>query len=210
MSGTELWSASRTVQFTFKASNLMKATNRTTSPTISIVVAIILLGLTHIAIGGDAKTNRWRGQQTIWWNDAQLVTNAIVSVLAVQAANPALQSDRGFSEHRGNVTDLVLVLDNMNDPRKLAEVAGLTPYYLGEAPSQMYYCVLLRKGTALRPVLENRLSSAGNECINRFGSPDAKMEGLHVPMCLSDQQYRRRLQQIVAAIEQDKSCAIEQ
>jgi hypothetical protein len=184
------------------------------SKQLELWLAFLFLVITLLpiqpTIAADSAQKAWQSKQMVWWNEAQLVKTAVVSVLALQAANPTLQSAPTFTEHRTSVTDLLLLFDSMRSKGSVETLAELTPYYFGEAPGEMYSCLLLRKGKALVPLISKLLASKRNECIEKFGPPKDRLEGLEVPVCLADETYRSRLRSTLEGIRSGATCTIEQ
>jgi hypothetical protein len=67
------------------------------------------------------------------------------------------------------VEALIFLYDSWNSNDSLKVLASFSNYYLGEAPGALYDCVVLRKGKAIRPYLEQELRSDRGECMDEFG-----------------------------------------
>jgi hypothetical protein len=67
------------------------------------------------------------------------------------------------------VEALFFLYDSWNSKDSLRVLASFSNYYLGEAPGALYDCVVLRKGKAIRPYLEQQLRSSRDECMDEFG-----------------------------------------
>jgi hypothetical protein len=67
------------------------------------------------------------------------------------------------------VQGLLLLFDSWNSDESLRVLASFSNYYLGEAFGGLYDCLVLRKGKAIRPYLEQALRSNSDECKKEFG-----------------------------------------
>ncbi len=174
------------------------------SPTVLRPVAALLVvccacllppfSNTAVATGGD-----WRGKQEIWWNDAHLVKSAIVSYLKLLHDNPELHTKEN---PQWQILSLILVLDSHNDAQSLNTLASLAPYNLGASGSEIYACVVQRKGTKILSALQAAITSGNNECTDAMGSDSSA--------CLKPSDYRARVQGLISAVKADRSCTIEQ
>jgi len=175
-----------------------------------LILLLLLCGAaTRLYAEGNTKsTSEDSSQQTIWWEDDQLVKDAIISSLVVAAAHPNLMSDERFAEHLSDVEELVLLFDSMSSDRSVNTLASLSPYYLGEASSEMYACLVVRKRERIRQALLGLLSSKKNECIDKYGN--SVPSGIGISVCLPDGTYRRNLKQYLKSIDERKKCTIEQ
>lgn len=174
----------------------------------ALTMVLLLVACNALRAGTDENSSQ--SKQNIWWDDGQLVKGAIVSALALQAANPSLRSDPKFTEHMSSVTDLLLLFDSMESKKGLQALAELTSYYLGEHPHEIFSCLLRRKGKVMQPILTGLLASKRNECISKIGEPKLNPQGLEVSVCLSEVEYRKQLADSVAAIGRGTPCIIEQ
>jgi hypothetical protein len=163
-------------------------------------------------VAGAAEPPRadWRSRQTIWWKDDQLVKAALLSLISLETSDPRLISDPNFVEHSSSVANLLLIFDSESSQASLSSLASLAPYYLGEAPSEIYSCLVLRKGQRIKKMLSRLKASPRNECIDKFGPPKASTSGLEAAACLSDAAYRSRLNSFFESIERNQSCTIDQ
>ena len=84
-----------------------------------------------------------------------------------------------------DVATLLYAYDSLSSKRDIRDLASMTSYYLGEANGVLYRCLILRKGKAIMPALEELAAKHANECIDHFGT--------QTKMCLSDKEYRDSL-----------------
>jgi hypothetical protein len=146
-----------------------------------------------------AASGDWRKEQTIWWNDAQLVKSAVVGYLKLLNSNPDLMSK---DNPLWQIDSLVLILDARNDRTTLNVLASLSSYNLGASGSEVYQCVLRRKGSKILPLLQASLEAGKNECTETIAR-DATV-------CRTPAEHATWLKDNIAAIKADRSCALDQ
>lgn len=146
-----------------------------------------------------ATSGDWRKEQTIWWNDAQLVKNAVVDYLKLLNSNPNLMSK---DNPLWRVDSLILILDSANDLTTLKVLSSLSSYNLGASGGELYQCVVRRKGSRILPLLQATLASGKNECTESVGR-DATV-------CRTPVEHSVWLKDNIAAIKADRSCTLEQ
>jgi hypothetical protein len=139
---------------------------------------------------------------------AQLLKQTIVSDLAIYVAQPSLSGppDTGQIAY---ITGRLSLFDRMDTPDALEVLAGLSGYYLGAPAEQLYDCLCLRKGLALKPYLEQLLRSGNPECLRRFGSafqtPSPALD--EHAFCPNDQQLTDHLTKLIGEIDAAKPCS---
>jgi hypothetical protein len=133
-----------------------------------------------------------------------VVKDAIVAGLALRALRPDLKTDRKVSSEFWRISALLVLFDSMSSKGDVAVLASLSTYYLGEAPGEVYECLLMRKGRSVRPFLDQILVSPENECRDRFGSDAA------AGLCHTDDERRQLLRTVLARIDRNTPCTIEE
>ena|SRR5882762_6300 len=161
-----------------------------------VVASLALICAVGLAL---AAGGAWRKQQTIWWNDAQLVKSAISGYLKLFNSSPELRSK---DNPLWDIDSLVLILDARNDEATLKALVSLSSYNLGASGSEVYQCVLWRKGPKIVPLLQTTLASGMNECEESVG------RGALV--CRTKAENAGWLKDNIEAIKADRSCMIEQ
>lgn len=140
---------------------------------------------------------------------AKLLKRAIVSDLAVFAQDHNLRPTTGYSDHLEYVTSQLLLFDGINSPEALTMFASLSGYYLGAPAEKLYQCLALRKGKTLEPLLQHYLHYGNPECITELGQdfskPSPSLDGY--ALCSTTQQQEKRLTDLIARIDDGKSCA---
>jgi len=120
---------------------------------------------------------------------AALVKRAIVSLPHSEADEDA-------------VLGLMLLFDSWNSDESLRVLASFSSYYLGEASGGLYDCLVLRKGKAIRPYLEQVLRSNSDECMAEFG---ARSRG----NC-EDSRRKERIRNLLSRIDSGERCSNEE
>lgn len=177
--------------------------------TISAWRAVAVAVLCASPVAHSSAERDWRGAQDTWWNDAELVKDAIVAGAALKAMTPDLAQDKRATDHFWRLSTVLLLFDSMSSQKSLAMLASLSPYYLGEAPDEIYSCLVQRKGKRIAPFLRKLAESKiANECLQRFGMPrEPGQTGRR--LCLDTDEHRLRLQELLARIDRDQPCTIE-
>lgn len=84
------------------------------------------------------------------------------AILALSAADRVPQVDRAqkLGDHvESSVESLLLLLDRHNSNEALRQISRLNYYYIGEAPGEIYDCVVVRKSNRIVPFLKAAITS---------------------------------------------------
>jgi hypothetical protein len=157
---------------------------------------VVVVGCVHRA--STRQPAGWRAEQEVWWTRSGLVKDAIVSYLRFLDEHPEV--DEASSPY-WEIVSLILLLDGEHDTATLEALADLTSYYIGESGAEVMHCIILRTGSKLTPMLEERLSSGRNDCHAVLGASSTR--------CLAGDDYRAFLEGTLKAIKRDESCYIE-
>jgi hypothetical protein len=65
--------------------------------------------------------------------------------------------------------DALLLLDTESSEVALRRIVALSHFDLGTAASEVYGCMVIRKGQAIVPYIEQELERPGNPCASEFG-----------------------------------------
>ena len=140
---------------------------------------------------------------------ARLLKQAIVSDLAIFTQEGSVGTDMSRRDHSEYLVSRLALFDSMGSPEALGVFASLSGYYLGARGEKLYDCIALRKGKALEPFLKQYLGNANPECLwdlgQKFAAPSDALGG-HA-LCLSDQQQRDHLTNLIVEIDTAKSCS---
>lgn len=150
----------------------------------------------------SGKDMDWRQRQEIWWRNSDSLVDGIVTFARVRFL--AKSDDTLLAEVTDSQVGLLLILDSDSSDAALTNLARLSSYYLGEAPGEIYQCVVLRKGTRMLPALKQQLARRdSDECVGKHG--DSKL-------CVSNLRPEGHLAAVsglIAAIERDAPCTLE-
>jgi hypothetical protein len=161
-------------------------------------VLVVLIGtLPAVADAG------WRGKQEKWWTTSESVYVAISALVRVRSLLP--QGSEASGDITDGTIDLLVLLDADNSPHALDSLTKLADYNIGEAPAEVYACVVQRKGPKILGRLQDQLRSGTvDDCVSRFGATTT--------MCIangSKDARHDRLKLLVSRIKADAACSIE-
>jgi hypothetical protein len=142
------------------------------------------------------------------FSTAQLLKQAILSDLAIYVIQPNFPGGPNGSQ-LPNVAGQLSLFDRMNAPDALPVLASLSGYYLGSGNERLYDCLVLRKGAALKPYLEELFRSGSLECLRQFGAaygnPSSALNG-HA-FCPNQRQVAEHLAKLIGEIDAAKPCS---
>jgi len=138
---------------------------------------------------------------------ARLLKQAIVFDLAI-SIQERVGSDKAHTDHSEYVVSRLALFDPMGSPEALSVLASLSGYYVGARGEKLYDCLVLRKGKALKTLLEQYLDNGNPECLRELGQSFAKPSNAlgGYALCPSDQRQRDHLTRLIAEIDTAKSC----
>jgi hypothetical protein len=140
---------------------------------------------------------------------ARLLKRAIVSSLALFVKEQTSRSDKAYTAVSENVVSRLSLFDPLGSSEALGVLASLSGYYLGARGEELYRCLVLRKGKALEPYLEQYLHNRNPECSQELGAtftkPSSALDGY--ALCRSDQQQKAHLATLIAAIYSESACS---
>ena len=140
---------------------------------------------------------------------AQLLKRAIVSDLALFTQAHTARSDKAYTDLSEYVVRRLSLFDPLDSPTALQVFAGLSGYYLGARGEELYDCLSLRKGKALKPYLEQYIHNGNAECSKELGQsftkPSIALGGYAI--CPSDQQQKAHLAALIAEIDSARKCS---
>ena len=140
---------------------------------------------------------------------APLLKRAIVANLALFVKEQTSRSDKAYAALSENVVRRLSLFDQLGSPEALGVLASLSGYYLGARGTELYRCLVLRKGKALEPYLEQYLHNRNPECSQELGAtftkPSSALDGY--ALCRSDQQQKAHLATLIAAIYSESACS---
>lgn len=157
----------------------------------------------------DNKINSmdWRNQQEIWWSNDNIIKDTVLSVLAIKNKHLKLGKNEDEAEYADLLNDigyLLLLFDSMNSERSLSTLASFLPYNIGESGSEIYHCLLIRKGKKIKPYLIRISQISNDECIEKFGKKSSICKNN-----LSTQMINQEIGNIIESIDKNNSCTIE-
>lgn len=168
----------------------------------------IIASLLHAGpVVADPKTaaSDWRSKQEKFWKHSDSLFDAIVTLNRVGNALASSSDATLQGDITASMLGLLFLFDDDDSPQALDALARLSWYYLGEAPGEVYSCVVVRKGARILPALREQLKSATDDCASRYGkSNDA---------CLSKfgaSEHKAEVQMLIDQIRADTPCTIEQ
>lgn len=82
----------------------------------------------------------------------------------------------------------------------MQRIVSLSHFELGTAPTEVYQCVVIRKGRRIVPVIERELRRMDNPCESEFGQGS--------PLCRSGGETEAALQFYRSEIESGTPCEI--
>jgi hypothetical protein len=166
----------------------------TTSPTASATEASVMQGTPASA------------EQL---STARLLKGAIVSDLALFVTEQNGRPDKAYPEHSTDLVQRLSLFDRLDSPTALEVFADLSGYYLGTRGVELYDCLSMRKGKALRPYLEQYLGNGNAECAQELGQsftkPSDALGGY--ALCPSGQQQKAHILALITEIDSGKSCS---
>jgi hypothetical protein len=167
----------------------------------ALAVACIALGLI-VPTAESATPSGWRTEQDIWWNTPMLVKNAVVSFFGLRTAPGVGLPGTKTAQ---SIVDLLLILDKASDRQTVNVLADLSTYDLGTAGSEVYDCLIVRKGSKMVAALRSRDSDTSDDC--------TKILGAGHPSCIATrgaEARRQRITDLVARVKSNQPCQIEQ
>jgi hypothetical protein len=140
---------------------------------------------------------------------ARVLKRAIVSNLALFVQEQTSPSDKAYAALSENVVRKLSLFDQLGSPDALGVLASLSGYYLGARGTELYRCLVLRKGKALAAYLEQYLHNGNPECSQELGptftKPSSALDGY--ALCPSDQLQKAHLATLIAAIYSESACS---
>jgi len=139
---------------------------------------------------------------------ARRLKRAIVSDLAhlIEEQTAGGKASAGHSEY---LVRQLSLFDPLGSPAALEAFAGLSGYYLGARGEELYDCLSLRKGKALKPYLEEYIHNGNAECTEELGQsftkPSDALGGY--ALCPTGQQQKTHLATLIAEIDSAKTCS---
>ena len=95
----------------------------------------------------------------------------------------------------------MLLFDDQNSEAAMRKLVALGHFDFGAASSVIYECVVVRKGRAITPILEQELRKENfAPCLAAFGEGSS--------LCPSNLQTSKRLRTLLQRIEADEPCTI--
>jgi hypothetical protein len=140
---------------------------------------------------------------------AQLLKRTIVSDLALVVQEQGGRSDKAYAEQSNYLLRQLAFFDRLNVPGALGVFADLTGYYLGASGEELYNCLSLRKGKALKPYLEKYLRQDNAECAQGLGQSFTKASAAlgGYALCPSSEQQKVHLRTLLGEINSSKNCS---
>lgn len=161
-------------------------------------VVACAMGLGSSLVSGCSSAGGSTKDSSVWWKSHELTRDAIVGYLEFRHEQPVVASN---AEFYSEIVSTILLFDEWDSTESMATLVGLGSYYLGAHGGELFSCVVVRKGSAIRPILDSVRASHGNECANRLGSAS--------PVCLGQQAYESQLEQMGQRIEGGERCEVE-
>jgi len=160
-------------------------------------LVVLALGLqpTRVVQAGD--NNNALAKEDIWWEDGALVKSAIISYLKLEDKSPSIRG----SELSSEIFYLLLLYDSMSSQESLRSLTSLTSYNLGAFPSEIYYCLLVRKGTAIKALLSAVQKTDHNECFEQLGGQSKR--------CLNRAERDKEIAIVFKRIDEKEACKID-
>jgi hypothetical protein len=140
---------------------------------------------------------------------ARVLKRAIVSNLALFVTEQTSRSDKAYAALSENLVRKLSLFDSLGSPEALGVLASLSGYYLGARGEELFRCLVLRKGKALEPYLEQYLHNGNPDCSQQLGAtftkPSSALDGY--ALCPSDQWQKAQLTTLIAAIYSESACS---
>jgi hypothetical protein len=142
-------------------------------------------------------------------SSARLLKQAIISDLAFFIVEQSSRPDKAYAEHSTDLIQRLSLFDRLDSPAALEEFASLDGYYLGAPGEELFDCLALRKGRALKPYLEQSLYSGNAECSQKLGQSFTKPSDVlgGYALCATDQQQKAHLRILIGEIDAAKTCS---
>ena len=145
----------------------------------------------------------WRSQQEKWWISSESLRTAIITLARVRSLLP--QSSEATSDIADSTIALLVLFDEDDSAGSLDSLARLAAYDIGEAPSEVYECLVQRKGEIILGRLQTMMrSDSVDDCVSRHGRATA--------MCVENRKTNAthdRLESLARRIKMDAQCSIE-
>jgi hypothetical protein len=129
-----------------------------------------------------------------------------VAYNALVALGPPLRE----AESKGNsregdriasaVQGLLELFDDQTSKAALRKLVALSYFDFGTASSEIYECVVVRKGRAIVPIIKDAIRRDFNPCFAEFGQES--------PLCSPETKDSKRLNILLRQIEKDEPCTI--
>jgi hypothetical protein len=171
-----------------------------------LVVLCIVTSLCSGPSGAQSKVKAaaWRDNQEKWWKAGESLFSGIVTLAHAKPLSTS-ENPKLAGEITDSLIDLLVLFDADNSSSALNSLTKLSAYYLGEAPGEVYGCIVERKGTKILPYLQKALQPGSvDDCVARYGQKST--------MCVATKGASARTEKIESLIEKIKSdtpCAIE-
>jgi hypothetical protein len=163
---------------------------------LATAISLVLAGC---AAAPEGAEDTGVSRSGVWWTDAKLVKSVLINYLGFRAENQSVAANTGFGT---DVIDLVLLFDAWDKPGDLQALASLSSYYLGAHGGETYSCLVVRKGRAILPELEQEMARRPSECSKRYGDKEG--------VCFSNETRISRLRGMIERIESNQTCTVEQ
>src|SRR5258705_5910133 len=124
---------------------------------LTIAFSFLLAALSPVSPGNESD---WRSQQRVWWNTPSLVKNAVVNFFGLRTS-PDVNLPGKKPE---SIVELLLLFDKAADPETVNMLADLSTYDPGTYGSEIYTCLIVRKGPIMIPALQKRDSAKTDDC----------------------------------------------
>jgi hypothetical protein len=167
--------------------------------------AVCLLVLLCLPMNSISAATEWRSKQDRFWDNSDSLFGAIVALAHARSLLGA-NSDSGISSELTDGTlGLLYMFDNDNSRKAVEALSRLSSYYLGEAPGEVFSCVVVRKGRRMLASLEAQLADTkGDDCQTQLGKSNSA--------CLAAfgaAKHREAVQTLIRQIKADTPCTIE-
>jgi hypothetical protein len=132
-------------------------------------------------------------------DEGKLIKQAVVSYVSVSAKLEELQRESAL---QSDIVDLLTIFDSLDTEADLKTLGSLSSYYIGSHGSELFRCLVLRKGPRIEPRLREMLNEAKSECRELLG--DTRK------VCYSAQELSDKLRTLLKEIGEGRKCSLEE
>jgi hypothetical protein len=131
---------------------------------------------------------------------ADVACDALVALEPARRAAEASGDSDSATRIATATHELLMLLDSEDSERALRRLLDLAYFNLGAASTEVYNCIVVRKGSAVAPLIEREMTKTSSPCEAEFGSASQ--------ICRSRDATAAMLRFLVSQIDSGQSCEL--